>query len=529
MSRFGSFGLGALVAAALAPYGALAAEPTAASGRAPAVACEQLAQRALPAARITAATLVAAGAFQPPPSPFGPPPGVAASGFSKLPAFCRVQATLTPSADSDIKVEVWMPAAGWNGKLVGIGNGVWAGSISYVQMGEPLTRGYAVTATDTGHTGNGLSGEFAVGHPEKLTDFGHRAVHEMTVAAKALIRGYYGDGPRYSLWNSCSTGGRQGLMEAYRYPEDYDAISAMAPANPMTDLMTQSLWTGFQAVRAPGAGLSQAKLAAVHKAYISQCDSQDGLADGIVSQPMSCKFDPAVVQCKAADGPDCLTPTQLDTLRAIYGGVRDPKTGVQLLPGFPPGSELQLAALISSPEPFPVAATYMRLLVFGDRPGWDFRSFDYGADTLKARAYGAPILDVPADGLARFFARGGKLLLSHGWTDGLIPANNTVAFYQRLSSRTPAKPAKDQLRLFMVPGMDHCAGGEGASQIDTLAVIDQWASGGAAPERLLASRPATPSRPALSRTLCPFPLVARYDGKGPADQAESFACVASGR
>jgi hypothetical protein len=512
-------------AGAAAVAGALAA-----GGPAAARDCAGLAGTALAdGGKVTSATLVPAGGFEMPASPFGPPPGVAAAGFKGLPAFCRVQATLTPTPDSDIKVEVWLPAEGWNGKFVGIGNGVWAGSISYFQLGEPLSRGYAVAATDTGHAGNGLTADFAVGHPEKLVDFGYRAVHGMTVAAKQVIREFYGDAPRTSLWNSCSTGGRQGLMEAYRYPEDYDAISAMAPANPMTDLMTQSLWTGYQALRAPGAALTPAKLEALHKAYLAQCDGQDGLADGVVSDPRACRFDPAVAQCKAGDGADCLTAEQVQTMRAVYGGVRDPKTGAQVLPGFPPGSELQLAALMSGPEPFPVATSYMRQLVFAGRPGWDFRSFDYGADTARARAYGAPILDVPAEGLKPFFARGGKLLLSHGWTDGLIPANNTVAFYGRLAPALPAAQAQGQLRLFMVPGMNHCAGGEGPSVIDTLAAIDGWAATGKAPERLIASRP--PGQPPMSRPLCPFPAVARYDGKGPQGEASSFACAvpAAGR
>jgi feruloyl esterase len=502
------------------------------AGPAAAKDCAALAGAALPQGKVTSATLVPAGGFQLAPTAGGPPPGVAASGFKALPAFCRIQATLTPTPDSDIKVEVWMPASGWNGKFVGIGNGVWAGSISYFQLGEPLSRGYAVAATDTGHVGNGLTADWAVGHPEKLTDFGYRGVHDMTVAAKAAVRDFYGQGPKMSLWNSCSTGRRQGLMEAFRFPEDYDAISAMAPANPMTDLMTQSLWTGYQAVRAPGAGLSPAKLAALHKAYLDQCDASDGLKDGIVSAPRACRFDPAVAQCKAGDATDCLTADQVQTMRAVYGGVLDPKTGKPLLPGFPPGSELQLAALMSAPEPFPVATSYMRLLVFGSQKGWDFRSFDYAADTAKARAYGAQTLDVPAAGLAPFFARGGKLLLSHGWTDGLIPANNTVAFYEKLSSGLPAKQAHGQLRLFMVPGMNHCAGGEGPSAIDTLAAIDAWAAGGAAPERLIAARlPAPPGapgpqQPPMTRPLCPYPAVARYKGEGPTDKAESFACAA---
>ena len=425
-----------------------------------------------------------------------------------------------------------MPASGWNGKFVGIGNGVWAGTISYFELGAPLSRGYAVAATDTGHAGNGMSADWAVGHPEKLTDFGYRAVHDMTVAAKAAVREFYGSGPTLSFWHSCSTGGRQGLMEAYRFPEDYDAISAMAPANPMTDLMTQSLWTGYQAVRAPGAGLNAAKMAALHKAYVDQCDDADGLKDGIVSAPRACKFDPAVAQCKAGDAPDCLTADQVRTMRAIYDGVRDPKTGKQLFSGFPPGSELQVALLMSGPEPFPVATSYMRQLVFGDQKGWDFRAFDYGADAAKARAYADKTLDAPANGLGPFFAHGGKLLLSHGWTDGLIPANNTVAFYEKLSSGLSAKQKQAQLRLFMVPGMNHCSGGEGPSAIDTLGAIDQWATSGMAPDRLIAARiPGPPGAPGpqptpMTRPLCPYPVVARYKGEGPTDKAESFACAA---
>jgi hypothetical protein len=295
----------------------------------------------------------------------------------------------------------------------------------------------------------------------------------------------------------------------------------------MTALMSQSLWTGFQAVRAPGAGLTPTKLAALHKAYIGQCDAKDGLKDGLVSNPGACKFDPVVAQCKAGDAADCLMPEQVKTMRAIYAGVRDSRTGKTVFAGFPPGSELQVAILMSGPEPFPVATSYMRQLVFGDAK-WDFRSFDYGADVDRARTYGETILDVPAAGLTPFFARGGKLLLSHGWTDGLIPANNTIAFYRALSAKVSRKTAETQLRLFMVPGMNHCSGGEGASAFDTLGTIDRWASEGAAPERIVATRPSGPpaNLPPLSRPLCPFPLVASYSGKGSTDAAESFVCKA---
>jgi feruloyl esterase len=488
--------------------------------------CGELAALALDKGKVDSAELIAAGAFAPPPSPFGPPPGVAPPSYKTLPAFCRVRATLTPTPDSDIKVEIWLPATGWNGKFAGVGNGIWAGQISYSQMGQPLERGYAVASTDTGHVGSGLTAEWAVGHPEKLVDFGHRAVHLMTVAAKQAVQDFYGRKASLSLWNSCSTGGRQGLMAAHRYPEDYDAISAMAPANPMTDLMTQTMWAGFQPKRWPAAGLDPAVLGLVHKAAVAQCDAGDGLKDGLIGQPQSCTFKAAQLLCKPGQGSDCLDADQAAAMQALYDGVRD-KDGKVLLPGWPVGSEMELAVLLMGPEPFPVATDYFRLLVHGDTKGWDWRKMDYASELQAARAFGSAILNIPPDGLAAFFARGGKLLLSHGWADGLIPATNTLAFHAALKDKAPA----DQLRLYMAPGMNHCAGGEGPSAFDTLGVIDRWASDGKAPDAIVATRmpgpPGAPALPPMSRPLCPFPQVATYEGSGSTDEAASFMCAAA--
>lgn len=499
--------------------------------------CAELTGLALDQGKVTAATLVAPGKFEQPSTGAPLPPGVANAAYRNLPAFCRVQATMTPTADSDIKVEIWLPVEGWNGKLVGIGNGVWAGQLSYSQMADPIARGYAAVTTDTGHTGSGMTAEWAVGHPEKLVDFGHRAVHLMTVAAKAAIKDYYGSGPRLSYWNSCSTGGRQGLMAAYRYPDDFDAISAMAPANPMTDLMTQSMWAGSQSKRTPHSGLTPAALGLVHKAAVAQCDAADGLTDGLIGNPTACTFKPATLVCKAGASEGCLHADQAAAMQAIYDGVRDPKTGKVILPGWPVGSEMQLAMLVMGAEPFPVANDYFRLLVHGDNAGWDWKTMDYGVETAAARAYGADILNVPAEGLAAFFKRGGKLLLSHGWTDGLIPATNTLAFHTDLERAIPAEQRAKGLRLFMAPGMDHCAGGEGPSAFDTLGTLDAWATSGVAPERIVATRapagamaaPGAPALPPMSRPLCPFPQIATYKGSGdPADEA-NFRCAAPGK
>jgi feruloyl esterase len=475
----------------------------------------------LPHVTITLAEEVPAGGFKPAgPAGLGGAPG---GNYASLPAFCRVAATSRPTPDSDIRFEVWMPLNGWNGKFVGGGNGVWAGSIAYGDMTGPLSRGYATAASDVGHQGSPLDGTFLVGHPEKLIDFGHRAVHETAVAAKATIAAFYGSGPKRSLYASCSTGGRIGLMEAYRYPEDYDAISALAPANPMVPLMIMSLWTGAATMKDEASQVLPSKLQLVQKAALEACDAQDAVKDGIITNPPACRFDPVALQCKAGDAPDCLTAPQVAAMRAIYAGPRNPRTGKQIYPGLAVGSEAQMPALTTGKEPFPVASTFFKGPVFND-PAWNFRSFDYDRDSQKAMDYGSKALDVPPTGLDRFFKGGRKLLLSHGWADGLIPAQSTVNFHDALVKSIGKKRAQDGVRLFMVPGMAHCAGGSGPSAIDYLGAIDQWVETGKAPERLTASNP--PNQAARTRPLCPHPQIAKYKGQGSTDDEKNFSCAA---
>ncbi len=502
-----------------------------AGGSASARECPELIDLSLEDGAVTSAEWVAPGAFELPEGVMLPP-GVGATHFNSLDAFCRVQATLTPTPDSSIKVEVWMPARDWNGKFVGLGNGVWAGQLSYSQLVEPLSRGYAVATTDTGHTGSGMTADWAIGHPEKLIDFGHRAVHLMTVTAKAAIADYYGEGPSLSLWDSCSTGGRQGLMSAYRHPEDYDAISALAPANPMTDLMLQSMWANWVSEQDPEGGLTGSVLGTIHRAVLADCDGLDGLEDGVVSRPGACNFDPGEMLCQDGQSGACLIAPHIEAMRAIYDGVRA-EDGRLLLPGWPRGAEEQLA-LLTSGRPFSVAHDYYRLLVYGEHFGWHWQLMDFGEALADGRAYGSGMLDVPADGLSTFFARGGKLLLSHGWNDGLIPAVNTVNFYSDLYRALPEAEVQSQLRLFMAPGMQHCAGGEGPSEFDTLGVIDAWATSGKAPGRIIATRPTEvpalpgfppePDREEMSRPLCPYPLFPAYSGEGDTRLAENFTC-----
>jgi feruloyl esterase len=487
-----------------------------------ALSCDALSRELkLPHTTITLVAEVPAGAFRPAAAVGGP--GGPPANFAALPAFCRVAGTSQPTPDSDIRFEVWMPLSGWNGKFVGGGNGVWAGSIAYGDMVTPLTRGYATAASDVGHQGSPMDGTFLTGHPQKLIDFGHRAEHEMTQAAKATIRAFYGNAPTHSLYVSCSTGGRIGLMEAYRYPEDYDGISAMAPANPMVPLMVSSLWTGAATMKDPASSIPPAKFALVQKAALAACDAGDGVTDGIITNPPACHFDPGVLECKGADAADCLTTPQLTALRAIYAGPKNPRTGKQIFPGFSVGSEQQLAVLTMGKEPFPVATSFFRGAVFNE-PSWDFRSFDYDHDVERAIAYGSTAIDVPPTGFTRYFAANRKLLLSHGWADGLIPSQSTINFYQGLVKNIGKQRAEADVRLFMVPGMGHCGGGSGPSSVDMLGAIDQWVQTGKAPDQLVTSNP--PGRPARTRPLCPHPKVATYTGHGDTDVAENFRCDA---
>lgn len=478
--------------------------------------CAALALLRLPHVTITQAQSVAAGTLKDSQSATGRPP----VDGSTLPAFCRVAATARPTPDSDIRFEVWLPLAHWNGKYLGGGNGVWAGTIAYDNMVPGLLAGYVASATDMGHQGNPLDGSFIAGHPEKLVDFGHRAVHETTLAAKQIINAFYGKPASRSLYMSCSTGGRVGLMEAYRYPADFDAISAMAPGNSMVDLMVAHVWGNQLLHKDPGSMISPATFQMVRQAVVAACDADDGVKDGIVSAPQRCGFDPAAMQCTAAGAPSCLTAAQVAALRGIYAGPRNPRTGKQIFAGFPRGSEGMLPLMIGGPM-FPYAETFMRSVVFQD-PQWDSRSFDFDRDVLRARRAGSRQMDVPSDGVRTFLERGGKLLLSHGTADGLIPYGNTVNLYEALTKSVGK--ARDNARLFLLPGMAHCRGGEGLSEVDMLAVIDQWVETGNAPERIIARNPAN----AVPRTrpLCPYPQEAKYVGTGSTDEAANFLCAA---
>jgi feruloyl esterase len=480
-----------------------------------AATCESLLTLALPNVTITEAAVVAAGQF----SPRGPGREVPLPA-QKLPAFCRVSATLTPTRDSQIKVEVWMLTTGWNGKFLGVGNGGWAGSIPYGQMISGLGLGYAVGSTDTGHSG--ADATFAPGHPEKLIDFGYRAVHEMTATAKAVVKAFYSDAPRFSYWSGCSTGGRQGLVEAQRFPGDYDGIVAGAAANNWTRLVTGLMWGALATLKDPASHLSTEKLAVLNRAVLNVCDAQDGVSDGVIENPRSCRFDPQVVACTAGDAADCLTQPQVDAAKRIYAPASNPRTGEALFPGLPPGSEPGWRNAAGALPAFPIADSHFKNVVFEDA-NWNFATFDFDRDVARADRVDNGTFSASPD-LNAFAKRGGKLLMYHGWSDPEITPYNSVTYYEAVRARLGATRTDSAVRLFMAPGVAHCGGGVGPNQVSWLAALEQWVERGVAPNRIVASR-TTNGVVNRTRPLCSYPQVARYNGQGSTDDAANFSCA----
>jgi feruloyl esterase len=485
-----------VIAAALVPVGVRAQT------------CERLSKLASPTVSITIAKTIDTGTF----TPVG-----SAETFAHLPAFCRIAATLKPTSDSNIGTEIWLPISGWNGKFLAVGSGGWGGSIAYAGMAEAVRHGYATSATDDGHTG--ASASFVVGHPQKFIDFAYRAEHEMTVEAKTLIKAFYGDGARYSYWDGCSGGGREGLLQAYRYPDEFDGIIAGDPANVRRNAW--ALWLATQTFKDPAAYIPPDKYPMIHRAVLASCDANDGLKDGLLENPESCHPDFKVIECKAVDSPDCLTPRQVQTAQTIINPATT-STGKILFPRLEPGTELRWGRLAGGPNPAELFLDQFRYVVYKD-PNWDWRSFDLERDAAKANAVDKDVDDLKPD-LAAFAKHGGKLLLYHGWADQQVAPGSSIEFYQSAASLSgdPAQ-ASNWIRLFMAPGMGHCSGGEGPDSFDKISLIEQWVEQGKTPDRIVAAHH-TAGRVDRTRPLCPYPQTAHYNGAGSIDDAANFTC-----
>lgn len=495
-----------------------------------AAACEDLAGLRLQDTTITVARTIPADSFT--------PPGAAAP-LVGLGAFCRLAGIIAPTADSRIGFEVWLPPQ-WNGRYLQVGNGGFAGSIPHNALALGVVRGYATAGTDDGHEGSGLEAGWALGHPEKIVDFGHRAVHLTALRAKEVIAAYYQAPPRRAYFDGCSGGGREALMEAQRYPDDFDGWVVGAPAYNWTRLMAAFAWNTQALSASPGSALTPAALQTLSAAALDRCDARDGVVDGIVGDPQRCPLRPRELVCGAGQTADCLTPAQAEAAEAIRTGAATPQGG-RIYPGWPPGHEVEewLAWMTGEAALQTIFANgFFGNMVYG-QPGLDVRAMDLAEAVAAADAWAGPIVDATDPDLSRIRAGGKKIIHYHGWADAAISAQASIDYYQAVAARL-GRGNQDFYRLFLAPGMNHCDGGPGPNSFgyttgpftdpehDALAALLRWVEEGRPPASLIATKfvnddPAQGVQ--RSRPLCPWPQVATYTGRGDTNQAASFTCA----
>ena len=516
--------------------------------------CESLAALSLPHTTITLANLVGAGTFVQFPTGRGGPPAPAppaargtagaTSPFADLPAFCRVTATLTPSDDSDIKMELWMPATsaegsgeprrssqersratGWNGNLRGTGNGGLGGGsgVNPGALAAGIRRGYATVGNNTGHEGDS---SYALNHAEKIKDFGYRSVHEMTVAAKSLTAAFYGTGPKTSFVVEGGGGTIAALSSAQRYPEDYDVIAVTGMSSYLTRHTFAQMWVWQATHKDEASFIPPDKYRVLNQAALSACDALDGLKDGIIGNVERCKFDPGVTLCRGSDAPTCLTAPQVEAARKIYAGPTNPRTKAQIYSPLYPGSELGWGQLAGGAQPLGIPVEFFKYYVFKD-PKWDYRArpinFD-GDVELSDRPELQAVNAIDPD-LSKFFGRGVMLLLVDGWSDTAVPPKVAVNYYKSVVAKVGAKAVKESMRFFMVPGMGHGPGtnGEENFNFDALSIAEQWKQTGKAPDSLIVSHFKN-GMEVGKRLVCQYPQIATYKGKGNAEEPSSFSC-----
>ncbi len=513
------------------------------TGAAAAADCGALAGKTFGDATISAATNVS-----PPSSVVGmdPPTPVAVNA-----PFCRIQGSIKPSSDSDIAFEVWLPPqAAWNSKYEGVGNGGFAGSLIYPSMDWALEAGYAVSGTTTGHSGASLDAGWALGHPEKIVDFGWRGIHETAAVSKAIIEAYYGKAPARAYFAGCSDGGREALMEAQRFPKDYDGIVAGAPANFWTRLLTNGVWTDEALSETPDSWLSPEKLSVVTAAALKACHGENGVLD----DPGECNFDPSSLLCKAGESNECLSAPQIAALKKIYSGMQD-ASGKSVFPGYPPGGEVGPVAWtlwLTGAEPKRIEGTLIYGFVTGyfadmvfDKADWNFHGQNPADDLAHAQEMTGQAVDAANPDLSAFRDAGGKLIQYHGWNDAAIPAPSSIDYYEEVAAKLGGvEKTQSFYRLFMAPGMQHCGLGLGPNAVggvfglpspnrdpahDVVAALAHWVEDGAAPDQIIATlyRDNDPTKGIVAqRPWCPHPAVARFSGQGSRTDAASYACTA---
>ncbi len=504
-------------------------------------ACVQLGKMSAAPTEIAQASFVEAGTLdlkQEQPDPL----------FKKLPDFCRVVAIAKPTADSNIRIEVWLPLAGWNGKFMGQGNGGFAGSIGYHGMAIAVLGGFATGGTDTGHTGGATDSGWALGHPEKVADFGYRAVHLMTALSKTVVEAFYASAARRNYFSSCSDGGRAALMEAQRFPEDYDGILAGAPAYNWTRLVSRGAQMTQELLAKPENYLPASKVPAIGKAVLAAC--RKGEPGPFLADPQNCHFSPDSMVCKGAETDRCLTQAQANSVKALYASSML-KDGTLVYHGLLPGGELGdngWPGWITGDKPNSSAGSayaegYFRNLVYSD-PTWELKSFNLDRDLEAAEEKTGADLDAVNPDLRPFKARGGKLILYHGWNDPAISPLGTIDYLKGVEQTVGEAETSSFVRLFLVPGMQHCAGGPGPTNIgqwgppfdpalDNAAntitfALENWVEKGTAPEQVIGRGEfeAAGKKTPFAEPICAYPKAAVYKGSGDRKAAASYMCAA---
>jgi feruloyl esterase len=508
--------------------------------------CHAIANIQLDGVTITAAASMETGSFTPPEE---------TSAVVDLPPFCRIAATLRPTPDSNIKIELWMPEKNWNGRFLGTGNGGGAGKISYRSLAFGMRRGYATANTDMGTSPNA---DAVVGHPERWADFGYRSTHEMTVASKQIVKAYYDKPQSRSYFVGCSTGGGQGLMEAQRYPEDYTGIIAGAPANNRTHIHPGFVWNVQAANQPPGVQLSPKTIAFITKSVVASCAGKDGGApgDNFLTDPRECKFNPDTLpKCQGNSHTDCLSPAELWTLHKIYAGPTNPRTGERIYTPIPMGSENSPAGVETQQNQKKMSDQWYPFhWSFGS--SFDYHKFDFDHDQDSMDKELAAILNANNSDLTAMQQRGGKILMFTGTADPLVPFQDAMNYYDRvvqdqqnrlpdaggMGSQQGLNRTRQFFRYFLVPGMAHCGGGPGLhdfgqnlrlevpqdSDHDILTALVRWVEEGVAPDKIIASTyvdDLSAKGIRFQRPICPYPQFPKYIG-GDQNAASSYRCIA---
>ena len=468
-----------------------------------------------------------------------------------LPAFCRVIGRIHPEPKSDIGFEVWLPRDGWTGRLTGAGSPGAAGSILYYMLTAAVRGGQAGVSNDGGHHGDVEDTSWAPGHPERLRDFGWRATHLSAIAAKALVARYYGKPADHAYFLGISNGGRQALVEASRFPEDYDGIMAGAPVPDWTGTRMAQLWPQ-QVQSFPGASIRPAQAKVLQAEVLRQCDQLDGQHDGLVDDPRRCHVDTAKLACGNAALPDCFTPAQIAALDSIYAGRRDKQGQWVAVPYLPAGSEISDPLfgwdriLFTQGEAADQARGDQPVQTLDGQTVATIGKFNFDRDPAQYRSASAAGGFDPTPDLRRFFARGGKLIIWHGWADTAIPPQMAIEYYEKVRHISGARSATS-LRLFMIPGMQHGFGGKGADlfggmmappknavpESDMAAALQAWVETGRSPDSVVGKRHsagatesgAPPARSPRERLLCAYPNRAVLKPGSDPDKGSSYSCA----